>query len=416
MIRPDKAKAGSALAVLVWMGGLLACGNAEAIYRPTPTAVAAGAYHSCVLWNTGGVSCWGNNYYSQLGNPNAGINSNTMWYVTGLQATVKQVVAGDWFTCALLTTGGVQCWGNNGYGELGVAPGGVYSTPVAVPGFGSSHPIVQLAAGGSHVCALDSTSHLYCWGSNVNLQLGYTPNGFTSQPQLVSLPATPVSITAGEAMSCAVTSSSFYAQFNQMYCWGNIGGGTQYWGDNNSTPTLINNNLANFYPVSISAGVDTVCAYGGYSLFGNGGGVTGCFGGNDYGQLGAGVAVYYDSYDLSPLSPHSGSTALSGVNVLATGPARNVNCANVPNKGLYCWGKNDYGQLGDYKNENVANTAQLIVSAPWSALSVAAGDRHTCAVLTYPNYGNYLYCWGYNQDGELGDGTYTERDWPVRIW
>lgn len=400
------------IAAILSIAGFFGCRNVSAsVALPVPVAVTAGAYHTCVLWNSGGVSCWGNNEYGQLGNASAGKKSSSMVSVAGLQARAKQLVAGDWFTCALLTTGAVSCWGNNGLGQLGITPGGAYLAPSEVPGFNSNHPIVQLAAGGDHVCARDSASRVYCWGSNLNLQLGYTPNGFTSQPQLVSLPASAISITAGETMTCALT-STLLSGYNNIYCWGNMGGGIDSWGQNNSSPILVSSNLANFFPVAISAGMTTVCAFGTSST----GGVPACFGGNDQGQLGAGLAAYDDSYDLSPVSPESGSVALLNINVLATGPARDVNCANALNKGVYCWGRNDYGQVGDDKKELIADKAQLIFGNPWSAISIAAGDRHTCAVLAYANYSNTIFCWGYNQDGELGDGTIVEKNTPVEIW
>jgi alpha-tubulin suppressor-like RCC1 family protein len=94
-------------------------------------------------------------------------------------------IEGYGHTCALLSTGAVECWGLNGDGELGngstTGPdcGGYCSgTPVAV---GSITNATAISAGGSHTCALLSTGAVECWGYNADGNLG---NGHTTNSDL----------------------------------------------------------------------------------------------------------------------------------------------------------------------------------------------------------------------------------------
>jgi alpha-tubulin suppressor-like RCC1 family protein len=95
------------------------------------TAVAAGAYHTCAVIAGGAVRCWGGNSSGQLGigiigPPDAGTPGN----VVGLNGAIA-VSAGEDFSCAILSSGEVECWGTNIYGELG--NGTTSSTPSATP-------------------------------------------------------------------------------------------------------------------------------------------------------------------------------------------------------------------------------------------------------------------------------------------
>ena len=131
-------------------------------------SIAAGDLHTCAVLDTGGVQCWGYNLGGELGNGTE-IASGTPVDVVGLSAKVVSIAVGD-AVCALLDTGGVQCWGDNEDGQLGNGNVTNSSTPVDVVGLSSK--VVSIAAGGYHMCALLDTGGAQCWGYNLDGQLG----------------------------------------------------------------------------------------------------------------------------------------------------------------------------------------------------------------------------------------------------
>jgi alpha-tubulin suppressor-like RCC1 family protein len=170
------------------------------------TAIAAGAMHSCAVAG-GGVKCWGNDQDYQLGSgfsfpstcPSGAYCAFTPVAVcsdsscTGNLAGARAVVAGYSFTCALLSGGTVDCWGNGQDGQLGNGTTTAQAaTPVAVSGLSGA---TALTAGDYHVCALQSAGAVQCWGLSASGQLG---NGTSTGPFNCSgtfCAETPVAVT-----------------------------------------------------------------------------------------------------------------------------------------------------------------------------------------------------------------------------
>ena len=132
-------------------------------------AIAAGAFHTCALTTTGGVLCWGDNFFGQVGNPllQDHLVPST---VAGLGGPVQALDAGDSFTCALLVSGGMQCWGENLDGQLGDGTTNDRSAPTGVTGMDSG--VVEIGLGAFHSCANTAAGSGYCWGDNLFGQLG----------------------------------------------------------------------------------------------------------------------------------------------------------------------------------------------------------------------------------------------------
>lgn len=206
---------------------------------PTPVPVpglegvktlAAGGFHTCAVRGDGTVACWGLDDYGQIGDGQAGDGSGRSAEpvpvpVLGLDAAV-QVSAGDWYSCARRAGGDVQCWGQNDQGQLG--RGGVtQAEPMAdlvvdLPG------VAQLYAGDDHACAFQDDGTLFCWGSNLEGQLGIAATTPLSERPVRVDVADVVDVSLGRQHTCALTRDG------ATYCWGRNASGEH--GDGTQEP------------------------------------------------------------------------------------------------------------------------------------------------------------------------------------
>jgi alpha-tubulin suppressor-like RCC1 family protein len=136
------------------------------------TAITAGLDHTCALTRAGGVKCWGYNGHDELGTGRGDSlsNSSTPLDVQGLSRGVTAISAGVRHSCAVTSAGGVKCWGANYSGALGDGTEDRRFAPVEVSGLSSG--VTAVAAGHDYSCALLGTGGVKCWGSNASGQLG----------------------------------------------------------------------------------------------------------------------------------------------------------------------------------------------------------------------------------------------------
>lgn len=257
--------------------------------RPTPvsvvdlqgpvTAIAVGYEHTCVLLATGGVKCWGEGSRGQIGDNSAGVQDRVVpTDVTGLSSGVAAISAGAAHTCALLSTGGIKCWGDNNYGQLGTGDTTDRLEPTNVTGLTSGASAIS--AGRDHTCAILTAGGMKCWGDNSFGQLGDNTVVRRLAPTFVAGLSSNLirvnAISAGKNHTCAVLSVG-------TKCWGEnefgqVGDNTNV---NRRLPTSVAG-LANGV-VGISTGGYHTCA-----LLSTGG--IKCWGDN-LGQLGTGDLV-----------------------------------------------------------------------------------------------------------------------------
>ena len=343
------------------------------------TEITTGGRHTCALYLSGGAKCWGYNEQGPLGDGTI-INRAAPVDVEGLSSGVSAISAGGYHTCALMTSGGVKCWGSNGYGQLGDGTTTNSTTPVDVSGLSSG--VSAISAGYFHTCALTNSRIIKCWGSNEYGQLG---DGTTTNR------TTPVGVYAGYAISagghhtCAI-------MIHSVKCWGDnesgqLGDGTT---TNSTTPVDVSGLSSDVS--AISAGYFHTCA-----LI-NTGGVK-CWGYNGNGQLGDGTTN-------NRTTPAYVFGLVSGISAISAG---GHTCAHTDSDGGKCWGGNSSGQLGD--GTTIDRTTPVDVLGFSSDFSVIAGGVHTCAIMNSSG----LKCWGNNEYGQIGDGTTTNRTTPVDV-
>ncbi|MCC6622774.1 MAG: chromosome condensation regulator RCC1 [Deltaproteobacteria bacterium] len=181
------------------------------------SAIAAGEAHTCALVD-GGVMCWGDNLFAQLGSGQQGGARAWADWVPGIGAGsgVRAIGAGFYHTCAAFEGGGVKCWGNDTFCQTGQGPdcnmGGVGPGNVVL--LNLSEDVVQIAGGGLHTCALFEGGSVVCWGASSNGEVGNGKRGIEPFPvQVTGLEDGVSAIAAGESTSCAVRDGA-------ALCWG----------------------------------------------------------------------------------------------------------------------------------------------------------------------------------------------------
>jgi alpha-tubulin suppressor-like RCC1 family protein len=290
-------------------------------------------------------------------------------------------------TCALTDAGGVMCWGHNKNNELGDGTNVDRWSPVGVSGLGGGAR--TLTRGARHGCVLSTGDGVKCWGYNYYGQLGDGTNANRSAAVDVSgLDGGVGAVSAGAFHTCALTSD----------------GGVECWGDNSRGQLGDGRTHERWSPAGVSGLANGAIAVAGGDSHGcavlRGGGVK-CWGDNQYGQLGDGTT----HWRLTPVDVRGLS---GGATALALGHRQS--CALLTGGAVQCWGGNEFGQVGD------GTTRRRLAAVGVSGLAagviaIAAGDSHTCALLRVGS----MKCWGYNDWGQLGDGTQLNRLRPVGV-
>jgi alpha-tubulin suppressor-like RCC1 family protein len=282
------------------------------------------------------------------------------------------VAAGYEHTCGVKESGQLLCWGNNLQQQLGDGTSTDRHEPTVI---GYTSDWAAVSCGHAHSCAMKTNSSIYCWGYNGSGQLGLGSTvTFASSPTLVNVPWSWAVLDLGDAHTCSINEA-----LNTAYCWGSNNYGQL--GDGSTDDSFDVNPIPHFSsPLIISAGWSHSCVIRLEHTLG-------CWGLNASGQLGLGTTGGTVDY------PEIVGTDNNWDSLSAGGQHT---CAVKSSDTLYCWGRNNDGQLGDDSTVSTNAPGQVGTASDWAAVS--AGFAHTCGI----KRDGRLLCWGSNVSGQLG--------------
>ncbi len=306
---------------------------------------------------------------------------------------VSRVSAGHAHACAV-TDGSVRCWGANDEGQLGIGSTQPQTRPVAIA---SERKFTSVSAGDAHTCALTDANEVYCWGANERGQLGLGTRTASARPALVALPGAAVQLSAEFTHTCAVLVTG------ELYCWGENFEGELGQDD---APPDVNNAADRLAPVLVPGGpyqsVDTgqghTCAIGRD-------GALWCWGRNSDHESGPSEQVQWRRPEQ--LGDENDWLLVDG--------GQSHTCALRIDRSAWCWGRNtaqasDEGYpLGIAGAALVEAPARLDSDAQW--LTLSSHTFHSCGVDTLHD----LWCWGRNQEGQLGLDDIQSRPTPTLV-
>ncbi len=356
----------------------------------SPNKISAGLNHTCMVTDDAKVVCWGDNGIGQLGDgstvnknypvPVIDQNNNQITGVTG-------IAVGWQHSCALLGSGNVMCWGYNYNGQLGNNSPADYSSKavLVVENKDSTNPLSNveaITAGFNFTCALLNTGGVRCWGAH---DLGKLGDGATMDRRAPPTSDIPLgenasAIAAGQNHACAVLASG------KVKCWGYNAFGQL--GDNSyansPTPVVVK------YQIDFDLeGVTAIAAGFHHNCVVTTGGAAVCWGRNEYGQLGN------NSTDNSPFAVPV-ENLWSGIVSVSTGFSHS--CGLFDTGAVYCWGGNFNGQLGNGSSTD-SHVAVPVNDLEFGYTALSSGQHHSCAI----NDGGGVWCWGANYNGQLGN-------------
>ena len=326
--------------------------------------VSAGAVHTCGVTTDDRAYCWGVRPAPVRG---------------GLR--FLEVSAGAGNTCGVTTTLRAYCW----EGDL---------TPVEVPG---GRHFRQVSVGDGYACGVNPFDVAFCWGENTTGQLG-TGGGSTTVPVRVAGGLHFRRVFAAATHTCGATTD------NKAYCWGNnafgqLGDGTHI---SRPKPVAVAGGLR-FRQVKPGSGYDA-------DLYGN----------QPELDTALSCGVTTDDWVYCWGNGALGSTVASSATPVAVAGGRHFEfvhpglfhaCALNPFNVAFCWGSNEFGQLGTGSGSFSQVPARVVGGLHFASLTVPTTGWHSCGVTT----DNRAYCWGRNAEGQLGDGTHISRPTPVAV-
>jgi alpha-tubulin suppressor-like RCC1 family protein len=356
---------------------------------------------------TGVISSWGDNALGQLGD--SGVTGRTVPVeIKGLDG-IAMIDAGSGHALAVREDGSVWGWGRNSFGQLGNGNMTDQSQPVQVQGLTD---VVRVGGGGGHSVALRSDGTVWAWGAGFFGAIG--PATFELRPVPVRVDGIDeiTDICVGGAHNLARRADG------TLWTWGRDDHGQLGDGGRTDRPgrTVLEYQDHRFpvrpVPAQVEGvhGVRAMGAGGGHNLVVLSDGTLLTWGFNDFGQVGD-----------ATLADRSVPVKVTGLPAAARSAAGGYHHSVVCLRDgtVWAWGLNDGGQAGD--GTTAPRPAPVQVSGLSDVVAVSANGGGTDA---QPGNGGHcvalrsdgsVWAWGWNDAGQLGDGTTRNRHTPVRV-
>ncbi|MBX3220022.1 MAG: hypothetical protein KF795_05840 [Labilithrix sp.] len=343
---------------------------------PCATELVAGGDHFCARMSDGTVRCWGDDTFGALGagepgdpddpGDSKGADGGTTARVVADLGGVTQLSAAGGTTCARVDDGGVRCWGDNRYGELGLeidpplADWDPHPTPAPVA---LEEAATRVDVGHGTVCAVLASGKVWCWGRDDRLQLARDrggPDPVFPDPFGGPGPASLEALTLTRATAGSFTTFGLSAA-GEVWSWGALAG----------EDGVLSGRIASLSPARTPkrvAGLSKLTSF----------------------AASASVEVPYEMPPWDPSAPPPPPPP----------PPRAHACA-IAGGEVYCWGRSYAGALCTGRPDREPLPALAPVSAKTWPQQVAVGDEITCARMTDGS----VFCCGSDARGRLGTGS-----------
>jgi uncharacterized repeat protein (TIGR02543 family) len=373
-------------------------------------------FHSSTLSTTGRIYLWGLNSNGQLGDGTT-TDRNIPTEITSRFSLaagdkITSLSLGFYHSSALSTTGRVFMWGLNSNGQLGNGTTANRNVPTEITSrfsLAAGDRIISLSLGAGHSSALSAMGRVFMWGYNSNGQLG---NGTTANRIVPTEITSRFSLAAGDriiSLSLSGIHSSALSTTGRVYLWGF----NQYGqlGDGTTIDRNVPTEITSRFSLAAGDKITSLSLGVFHSSALSTTGRVFMWGDNREGQLGNGTTTDRNV----PIQITSRFSLTAGDRIISLSLGAGHSSALSATGRVYLWGLNSNGQLGNGtttdRNVPTEITSRFSLTAGDKITSLSLGVLHSSALSTTGR----VYLWGLNSNGQLGDGTTTDINTPVVI-